>query len=398
MTLQRLINKLPPAQRTRAIQLSMAGAIGLFALALYYASGQDAQRRSLPVEELRPIALGDHLIEDDMRAVMERDRDAQKEHNQAVNEKIGQMESTVKAMESVLSALKDAKLDTPVPSAEPLPAVEHHFKYPPPVAKPAMQAAQAPQPFEHTEPVYIGGIEHVEGAELDVSLRAKKNTGFYLPPSFMEAMLLTGLKAETVEAASKNPEPMVLRVQKPAILPNRIKADLKGCFVIAHGFGKLSSERVDARLVSLHCLAQNGQAVIDQEVKGFVVDADGSKGLRGIAVTKMGANLARSFLAGVFGGLGQAVRANATTVSVNPNGAVQTFSDGAKLIQAGIGQGIGDAAADIRKVYLDLVRQAAPVIEIGPAKQVTVVLTEGVNLKLRNDSEVDEGVKGGKRS
>lgn len=402
MAIQDLLDKIPANKRTRVIQMVVGAFVIIVALIAYYASGQDEKHAKKKAEETRPITLGDKLMEDDIRAVLERDREEQREYNQAVSEKVKDMETTVRTMEEVLTSLKATKLEPDEKqkkTGEPLPEVEANFKYPPPVAGTAVAGnPQNGQPFDQTDPVFIGGIEHVEGEPIQEVSTGKKKRTFYLSPSFMEAMLLTGLKAETIEDAKDNPEPMVLRVQKPAILPNSIKADLQGCFVIAHGFGKLSSERVDARLVSMHCLAQNGRAVIDQEVKGFVVDSDGTKGLKGIPVTKMGANMARVFLAGIFGGIGQAARTSATVTSINPVGTVSTTPDGQSLMQAGIGQGVSDAAADIRKVYLDLVRQSAPVLEIGPTKKVTVVITEGVNLEIRGYTESNEGENRGKRS
>ena len=54
--------------------------------------------------------------------------------------------------------------------------------------------------------------------------------------------------------------------------------------VIAEATGSLAKERAMVRLVSLSCLDQEGHAVIDQGVKGFVVDRDGKVGLGGRVV------------------------------------------------------------------------------------------------------------------
>jgi len=59
----------------------------------------------------------------------------------------------------------------------------------------------------------------------------------YLPPSFMEAILLSGLDAPTSSDAKGNPVPALLKVKTPAFLPNSVRADLKGCYVIADGRG-----------------------------------------------------------------------------------------------------------------------------------------------------------------
>jgi conjugal transfer pilus assembly protein TraB len=210
----------------------------------------------------------------------------------------------------------------------------------------------------------------------------KKHPRFFLPTSFMAAKLLTGLKAKTVDSAKEDPEPILLRIQAPAVLPNEVRAQLEGCFVVAHGFGSLASERVEARLVSLSCLDYEGRSVIEQDITGVVVDKDGVKGLAGRPVTKMGANLARLFVAGLVQGAGQAFQQSATTTSVSALGQTQTL-DTDRLAAAGAGRGVATAANELTKVYAELVRQSAPVIEVGPTKEVSVFVTQGVWLEVK---------------
>ena len=78
---------------------------------------------------------------------------------------------------------------------------------------------------------------------------------------------MTGFDASTSGKGTNNPEPLLLRIQTPAVLPNDIKANLAGCFVIAEAVGRLDKERADVRLVSLSCLSNEGKAIIDTQVK-----------------------------------------------------------------------------------------------------------------------------------
>ena len=211
----------------------------------------------------------------------------------------------------------------------------------------------------------------------------KKDQGkVYLPPSFMEATLLSGLDAPTTSDAKGNPVPVLIRVKTPAVLPNSIKANLKGCFVIADGKGNLATERAELVLVSLSCLDRKGQAVVDQKIKGFVVDEDGKIGLRGKVVAKMGSMIARSMVAGFFGGVGDAVKASATTTSINPLGTTQAI-DAKNIGIAGAGAGLSSAFKEIEKFYMELARQTMPVIEVGATKAVTLVISEGTNLEIK---------------
>ena len=212
--------------------------------------------------------------------------------------------------------------------------------------------------------------------------KKKEPASLYLPPSFMEAILLSGLDAPTSSDAKGNPVPALLKVKTPAFLPNSVRADLKGCYIIADGRGNLATERAELLLVSLSCLDRKGRAVIDQKVKGFVVDQDSKIGLRGRVVAKMGSMIARSMIAGFFGGVGDVVKSSATTTAISPLGTTQTVSAG-DLAKAGVGNGLASGFKDIEKFYMELARQTMPVIEVSAAKPVTLVISEGVNLEIK---------------
>jgi conjugal transfer pilus assembly protein TraB len=227
-----------------------------------------------------------------------------------------------------------------------------------------------------------------DGKEKAVEKKSKKKT-VYLPPSFMEATMLSGLDAPTTEGGKGEPVPVLLRIRDLAFLPNQIRANLKGCFVISEGHGSLADERAHLRITSISCLSKKGTAVIDQHVKGFVVDSDGKIGLRGTVVSKMGAIVARSVIAGFFSGIGDAIKAQTTTVSVSPLGQTQTI-DPNQLLTAGAGGGISSAAQQISKFYLDLARQTMPVIEVGAVRDVTLVISEGVELEIKEINKGEE--------
>lgn len=201
--------------------------------------------------------------------------------------------------------------------------------------------------------------------------------------------MLSGLDAPTTEGGKGEPVPVLLRIRDLAFLPNQIRANLKGCFVISEGHGSLADERAHLRITSISCLSKKGTAVIDQHVKGFVVDSDGKIGLRGTVVSKMGAIVARSVIAGFFSGIGDAIKAQTTTVSVSPLGQTQTI-DPNQLLTAGAGGGISSAAQQISKFYLDLARQTMPVIEVGAVRDVTLVISEGVELEIKEINKGEE--------
>ena len=280
---------------------------------------------------------------------------------------------------------KPARVQPPIPKYFPPPPVSRADAYPP--GYPPSPEGEIKKPALPPVPQVIGGIEVVPGPQEATQAagdaKKKQSESVYLPPSFMEATLLTGLDAPTAEGAKGEPVPVLLRIKAPAVLPNRVKANLKGCFVIAEGYGSLADERAHLRLVTISCIARNGGAVIDQPVKGFVVDDDGKIGLRGKMVSEMGSALARSFIAGFFGGIGSATQVAAQTTSISALGYTQTVQP-SKILEAGVGGGIAQGANQLEQFYLSLAKQSMPVVEVGATRDVTLVISEGVSLQIKN--------------
>jgi len=313
---------------------------------------------------------------------------------------IAKTEEKLSLLQKELNEIKEQKAKAAQAEAKPpLPAVLKsdstkaiHYPMPPPPPPPQpvsstglSTAGQPSKPAAET----AGDIELVSNPHAQEKdqkqAEVKKNEkgdSVYLPPSFMEATLLSGLDAPTVESAKGNPVPVLLRIKDLAILPNRVKADLKGCFVIAEGHGNLADERAHLRLANLSCLSRKGQAVIDQKIKGFVVDSDGKIGLRGTVVSRMGSAIARSVLAGFFGGVGDAIKSATVTSSISALGTTQMVDPG-KIAQAGLGSGLAQGAHEIQKFYLELAKQSMPVIEVGATRNITLVVSEGVELEIK---------------
>ena len=275
----------------------------------------------------------------------------------------------------------------PAPSTKmPLPATTAENKYPPP-----------PPPLPQKTGGVQGGGESIFG-EIDILTntgakteekkdKKKVETHLYLPTgSFMEATLLSGLYAPTTSGARGNPVPVLMRIKALSQLPNAVKANLKGCFVIAEGVGNLADERAHLRLVNLSCISKDGEALIDQKIAGYVSDSDGFIGLKGRVVSRLGSAIARSFVAGLVGGFGSAMQAaNQTNNLTSALGtvAVTQAPNYAQLGMQGVGQGLADASKQIQTFYMDLAKQMIPVVEILPGKKITMIINEGVKLNVK---------------
>ena len=228
--------------------------------------------------------------------------------------------------------------------------------------------------------------------------RTKKKT-IYLPSgTFVKGKLITGGDFPASDFVKANPYPVLIRLTDLAILPNDVKGNLKGCFIIAEGFGDLAAERAYIRPVYLSCLDWEGNAVIDQKVKGFIADSDGKLGIRGRVVSKMGSVLARVAISGFIEGLGKGlsdVLKNKDTFILPQGGAVQRTNE-EDIVKVAAGEGVSSAAKQLSQFYLALAQQTVPVVEVNAVRDVYVVITEGNELEIKS---VNKGIwnKGGEK-
>jgi conjugal transfer pilus assembly protein TraB len=399
---QAFLKGLDSKKRANLIRGVSVLGLGGFLLAAYYLSGKDeAAKAKHPKEPVAVIDLGDSRLEDDVRAQVEKERQefraqisSQKKESKDTQEKVAAQEQQLALLADALKKMSAAPLPAELDGTKQgsAPDDPNAWANAPTRSGARLRTPGAAPPGAPPAPLPVTFVGDIGGGAPPPPTSTKgagaagdgKKNGpkFFLPVSFMSAKLLTGLKAKTVDSAKEDPEPMLLRIQAPAVLPNEVRAQLQGCFVIAHGYGSLASERVESRLVSLSCIDYEGRSVIEQEVTGIVVDHDGVKGLAGRPVTKMGANMARLFVAGVFEGAGDAFESSARVTSVSPLGQTQSIDTG-QVGRAALGGGVSKSAGELSKIYAELVRQSAPVIEIGPSKDVSVLLTQGVWLEVK---------------
>ena len=396
--------KLSPANKRRLVMGAIVTALIVAALAGYKVKygdkGENEGRKAAPggegeqVISMKPELIEKSLYTRALDMVEEQDRE------------IGKLKERIEALKS-----RPARVVVERPPAPPVPPPPADIKKPEPRKKeeqrgllgqlvppgpkqPGPGSSAVPPPPEKEAVQLVGGIKVTKNVEKAKAARKKKGdkkkAEIYLPPSFMEATLLSGVAAPTTQAAKGNPLPVLLRIKDLAVLPNKVKANLKGCFAIGEATGNLADERVHIRLLTLSCVAKNGKAVIDQAVKGFVVDGDGKVGLAGRVVAKMGIHIARSALVGFLAGFGDAAEAAASDRTFSPvlgtTTQIWTETDTRSMVKSGIGKGVSTAAKELQKFYLQLAEQTLPVIEVGSTKTVTLVISEGVSLEIKKQN------------
>lgn len=205
----------------------------------------------------------------------------------------------------------------------------------------------------------------------------KKEKKEFLPTgSITKITLLSGFDAPTMSAAKTNPLPILMKITDLSILPNRYKYDMRECFAVGEGYGDLSSERAYIRTNTLSCVTQSGEH-IDMDFKAMVSGEDGKVGLRGEVVTKQGALLAKSLIAGFLTGIGEAFNKSQQYTIAGGTGTTTGVSDmgAAESLKYGMFGGASKAAEKLADFYLKMADQTAPVIEISAGRKVELITT-----------------------
>jgi len=403
---QELFDKLPDKHRQKTV---MIGSLALVVIVLWVGvqlSGNKPAPKVNPKSQTESIQLDEGLMKDTLSEhVLAETGDLEEKidrQNKTIDDLKGELRNALGVIEGLSSEVREVRSrekEVPVPSIAPsnelmeMTVGGSSAKYPPPPRQAPMtdmsgsNSGDTPDDVEVIQVKMIGSIAGKKPAIQPKEEKKNTDKAIYLPVGFMEATLLTGVDAMVGNDAQNNPEPVLVRVQAPAVLPNHVRANLAGCFVIGNAIGILAKERVEVRAVSLSCIDYEKRTVISENIKGFFVDADGKKGLSGRVVTRNGALVGRSFAFGLFDGFGRVAETSAGTQSVSPLGSTTVF-DAKDAAVAGIGGGLSGASDSLKDFYLDLAKQVTPVIEVGTEKKVVLVIQEGVKLNIREVNDV----------
>ncbi|WAR43308.1 TraB/VirB10 family protein [Methylomonas rapida] len=245
---------------------------------------------------------------------------------------------------------------------------------------------------EGTEPSNGKDKDATPISERGRSNRDHANSDVFIPAgSILTGVLLNGLDAPTGKKAKKEPMPVLFRIKKEAILPNRFHADVRECFLLAAGFGDLSAERAYFRGETFSCVRQDG-GVIEVPMNAYATGEDGKNGVRGRVVSKQGALLAQSMMAGFLRGFSDAFGRN--QIPVLMTGGIGALSGttpfqsafSSQSMEGGALKGAGYAMERLSHFYMDMAEEIYPVIEVDATRQVNFIVQKGTALKLKTPS------------
>lgn len=214
----------------------------------------------------------------------------------------------------------------------------------------------------------------------------------YLPAtSIMSGVFISGMDAPTAQNARSDPYPALIRIKKDAILPNRFRADIRECALLAAGFGDLSSERGYFRSEVITCVRADG-AVFEAKIDAYAVGEDGKAGIRGRLVTKQGQYLAKALTSGFLQAASQlfsvqsipTINVNRENTSSSPYQQVMS----SQAMQGAAISGVGGALNRLADFYMKMAGDLFPVIEIDPGRSVDFIVQKGVALKFNKVNNV----------
>jgi conjugal transfer pilus assembly protein TraB len=385
------INELPSGQR--AAIYGGAGLIAIFVVGGMFTDNTTAAKVSKDSNvSIKPIVGTSNATEDlaaklDVQERQIREQQAKLAQYEAGNRANATGETPWSDVQNLVTQIQE--LRTEVNSIKTSKATETTFGLPAvgldaslPETKP--KTATIPAETTAATPPTIQVVGASATAKPKKSEDSKKDSVIgYLPSgSVFEGVLLTGLDASTAMAANKTPTPALFRIKTEAILPNLYTQDVRECFVLAGGYGNLSSERAEMRTQTLSCVNEKGE-VFESDIEGYLVGEDGKAGIRGRVVSKQGSVLAKSFMAGFASGLGSAFSPQ-TVNSLNLQPTVQQqyqYPSGDQILGSGIGQGLSRSGSALAQFYISMAQQMFPVIEIDAMRKVSVVVIKGIQLK-----------------
>ena len=250
-------------------------------------------------------------------------------------------------------------------------------------------------------PIIIRGGISVEKISVEIQKakeekkkeRQRKRLVNFIPAgTILKATLINGMYAPTMGKGKESPYPAILQTWDLAFLPNNVRKDLAGCFVLGEAFGELSDSRVHIRLSKISCISSDEKWVLQKSIKGFVNGDDGKVGVAGKTVANFGRLTLTVLLSEFLSSAGEAVKAATQVNTYNPLGGVTTTVGGTAgdIALAAAGSGIGESASMLSEFYLDIMKEMSPVIEVNSRREVEIVIEDGA--ELLTDDFIWEGV------
>ena len=160
---------------------------------------------------------------------------------------------------------------------------------------------------------------------------------------------------------------------------NGFVARLDGCMALVQGKPEIATGRIDFKLSRLTCNFTDG-ASRTWDAAGWLVDADGIRGVRAVIVDNSARKTAVAAAGGAVGGLGQRLSQQQYQVSAGPGGFGSSSTFAGSPVRDALGGASTGAANALGQSIADYYNLYAPSLQVGGGTPVTVVLANDLRL------------------
>lgn len=195
------------------------------------------------------------------------------------------------------------------------------------------------------------------------------------PHGFVEGRLLNGVV--TLQGGPERES--IVALSGPYQSANGFTADLDGCFALVQGRPEIATGRIDFKLSRLTCNFHNG-ASRTWDASGWLVDADGIRGVRAVIVDNTGRKAAVAAGGGAVGGIGQRLSQQQYDITGGPAGFGPSTSFAGSVGRDALGGAANGAANALGQSISDYYNLYGPSLQVGGGTRVTVVLANDLRL------------------
>lgn len=220
----------------------------------------------------------------------------------------------------------------------------------------------------------------IPGASLHAGRAGEPNIA---PHGFVEGRLLNGV----VAVVGGPDRESIVALTGGYQSANGFIDDLDGCFALVQGKPEIAAGRIDFKLSRLTCNFEDG-ASRTWDTAGWLVDADGIRGVRARIVENASRKAAVAAMGGALNGIGQ--RLSQEQYQINSisgglsGGPVGTVGTSSTFIGSPAGDALGGAASGaasaLSQSISDYYNLYSPSLQVGGGTPVTVVLANDLRL------------------
>jgi conjugal transfer pilus assembly protein TraB len=227
----------------------------------------------------------------------------------------------------------------------------------------------------HDSSALLAGDSAPAPTGLLTSTRLRSGEPNIAPHGFVEGRLLNG-----VVAIQGGPErDSIVALSGSYQSANGFLSDLDGCFALVQGRPEIASGRIDFKLSRLTCNFADG-ASRTWDASGWLVDADGIRGVRAVIVDNTARKAAVAAAGGAISGVGQRISQQQYQINSGPVGYGSSSSFTGNAGRDAIGGAASGAAGALGQSIADYYNLYSPSLQVGGGTHVTVVLANDLRL------------------